>query len=73
MLLFTVAIYGRNRVTRPQQHLPHGNDEFARPEVGEQQVQRRVAHVVRVGEVLHRDRTSSRINGSRGYLDVFFT
>lgn len=51
-------------------HLPHGDNEFARPEVREEEVQSRVAHVVRVREALHRDRSRCRFQRARCYLTV---
>lgn len=50
-------------------YLPYGDDELARPEIGEQKIQRCITNVVVVRERLHGDGdTRVCLDGMAGYL-----
>lgn len=63
------SLYGGKQLhSSCNKYLSHGDDELARPEVGEEKVERAVADVVGVLELFHRDRAPRRLQGCCGYL-----
>lgn len=55
----------------PTTNLSNGDDELARPEVGEEEVESCVAHVVRVGEGFHSDLAGARVEAVCRYLELW--